>query len=180
MLIAYAAAPGKEALDGDDRVSPFTKSLVKHIRAPGVPISDTMGKVGLDVLHETANRQVPWVVSRLTAPFYPGAADAAALGHDDPALAEFGTCRDAVRSGGSDIAHRIAAFPRRTSARERATPASILFRRRWAKTGATPHSYAPQAAARPWNATGKPPCAFYRHGSRRNPPPRPPAEIGGR
>jgi len=70
MLIAYAAAPGKEALDGDDRVSPFTKSLVKHIRAPGVPISDTMGKVGLDVLHETANRQVPWVVSRLTAPFY--------------------------------------------------------------------------------------------------------------
>jgi uncharacterized caspase-like protein len=70
MLIAYAAAPGSEAMDGDDRVSPFTKSLLKHIASTGVPIFDIMGRVGKDVQRETNNRQRPWYVSELTAPFY--------------------------------------------------------------------------------------------------------------
>ena len=70
MLIAYAAAPGSEASDGDDRVSPFTKSLLKHISATGVPIFDIMGRVGKDVQRDTNNKQRPWYVSELTAPFY--------------------------------------------------------------------------------------------------------------
>ena len=70
MLIAYAAAPGNEASDGDDRVSPFTKSLLKHITATGVPIFDIMGRVGKDVQRDTNNKQHPWYVSELTAPFY--------------------------------------------------------------------------------------------------------------
>jgi uncharacterized caspase-like protein len=70
MLIAYAAAPGSEASDGDDRVSPFTKSLLKNISATGVPIFDIMGRVGKDVQRDTNNKQRPWYVSELTAPFY--------------------------------------------------------------------------------------------------------------
>jgi uncharacterized caspase-like protein len=70
MLIAYAAAPGNEASDGDDRVSPFTKSLLRHIAATGVPIFDIMGRVGKEVQLDTNNKQRPWYVSELTAPFY--------------------------------------------------------------------------------------------------------------
>jgi uncharacterized caspase-like protein len=70
MLIAYAAAPGTEASDGDDTVSPFTKSLLKHIAVTGIPIFDIMGRVGKDVQRDTNNRQRPWYVSELTAPFY--------------------------------------------------------------------------------------------------------------
>jgi uncharacterized caspase-like protein len=70
MLIAYAAAPGSEASDGDDSVSPFTKSLLKHIALTGVPIFDIMGRVGKDVQRDTNNRQRPWYVSELTAPFF--------------------------------------------------------------------------------------------------------------
>jgi uncharacterized caspase-like protein len=70
MLIAYAAAPGNEAADGDDRVSPFTKALLKHVQLPGVPITEIMGRVGKDVQRDTDNRQHPWYVSELTAPFF--------------------------------------------------------------------------------------------------------------
>jgi len=70
MLIAYAAAPGNEAADGDDKVSPFTKAFLKHVQSPGVPITDIMGRVGKDVQRDTDNRQRPWYVSELTAPFF--------------------------------------------------------------------------------------------------------------
>jgi uncharacterized caspase-like protein len=69
MLIAYAAVPGNEALDGDDKVSPFTKAFLKHVQSPGVPITDIMGRVGRDVQRDTDNRQHPWYVSELTALF---------------------------------------------------------------------------------------------------------------
>lgn len=70
MLIAYAAAPGNEASDGDGAVSPFTKALLQHIQVPGVPITDVMGRVARDVRRDTDLRQQPWYVSELTAPFF--------------------------------------------------------------------------------------------------------------
>ena len=69
MLIAYAAAPGSIALDGQDKVSPFTKALLKHIQKAGTPITEIMGLVGQDVWHETDRQQRPWYVSELSAPF---------------------------------------------------------------------------------------------------------------
>jgi uncharacterized caspase-like protein len=70
MLIAYAAAPGNEASDGDDKVSPFTKAFLKHVQSAGVPITDIMGRVGKEVQRDTDNKQRPWYVSELTAPFF--------------------------------------------------------------------------------------------------------------
>jgi uncharacterized caspase-like protein len=70
MLIAYAAAPGNISMDGDERGSPFTKALLKNIGVGDRPISEVMGHVGRDVFRETDNRQSPWYVSLLTAPFY--------------------------------------------------------------------------------------------------------------
>jgi uncharacterized caspase-like protein len=70
MLIAYAAAPGNEASDGDDKLSPFTKAFVKHVQSAGVPITDIMGRIGKEVQRDTDNRQHPWYVSELTAPFF--------------------------------------------------------------------------------------------------------------
>jgi uncharacterized caspase-like protein len=70
MLIAYAAAPGNEASDGDGRVSPFTKALLQHIQSPGVAITEIMGRVGSEVQRDTGFRQHPWYVSGLTAAFF--------------------------------------------------------------------------------------------------------------
>jgi uncharacterized caspase-like protein len=38
-LIAFAAAPGQEAIDGSDRNSPFTGALLRHLQSPGVEVS---------------------------------------------------------------------------------------------------------------------------------------------
>ena len=69
MLIAYAAAPGSVALDGQGSVSPFTKALLKHIQRPGLPITDIMGQVAQDVWRDTDGQQRPWSVYDLSAPF---------------------------------------------------------------------------------------------------------------
>jgi uncharacterized caspase-like protein len=69
MLIAYAAAPGSVALDGQGSLSPFTKALLKHIQRAGLPITDIMGQVAQDVWRDTDSQQRPWYVSELSAPF---------------------------------------------------------------------------------------------------------------
>jgi uncharacterized caspase-like protein len=68
-LIAYAASPGRVAEDGRDRLSPFTKSLLKHMVSDDVPFTDVMGHVSQDVLNETGGQQRPWYVLDFSAPF---------------------------------------------------------------------------------------------------------------
>ncbi len=68
-MIAFATQPGNVALDGDERHSPFTKALIKHIETPGQDIANLMRRVRLDVINATSSRQVPWNNSSLTAPF---------------------------------------------------------------------------------------------------------------
>lgn len=68
-MIAFATQPGNVALDGDDKHSPFTKALLKHITTPGQDIANLMRRVRLDVINATSSRQVPWNNSSLTAPF---------------------------------------------------------------------------------------------------------------
>lgn len=69
-LIAFATQPGNVALDGgQDKHSPFTKALLKHIETPGQDIANLMRQVRLDVITATSSRQVPWNNSSLTAPF---------------------------------------------------------------------------------------------------------------
>ncbi len=64
-LIAFATAPGKVALDGTGRNSPFTASLVKHIRTPGLEVRSMLTRVRADVMAATGNKQLPWDNSSL-------------------------------------------------------------------------------------------------------------------
>ncbi len=58
-LIAYAAREGSAALDGDGQNSPFTASLVRQIKTPGMEVRLLFGKVRDDVLRATGRTQEP-------------------------------------------------------------------------------------------------------------------------
>jgi hypothetical protein len=64
-LVAFAAKAGSTASDGDDRGSPFTAALAKHIATPGLDLRKAFGYVRDDVLKATSNRQEPYVYGSL-------------------------------------------------------------------------------------------------------------------
>ena len=64
-LIAYSAKAGSTALDGDDRNSPFTMALAKHLTRPGLDVRRAFGFVRDDVLKTTSNKQEPFVYGSL-------------------------------------------------------------------------------------------------------------------
>src|SRR3954454_352915 len=69
-LIAFAAAPGQVAVDGDDRNSPFTTSLLRNIPRPSVEVSVMLKEVSADVRRATANAQRPQQLSDMSRTFY--------------------------------------------------------------------------------------------------------------
>lgn len=79
-FIAYSTQPGNVALDGEERNSPFTAALVRHLAEPSTDLAAVMIGVRKDVLKQTGGRQVPWDHSALTGAFYfnPAAAGSAA------------------------------------------------------------------------------------------------------
>jgi uncharacterized caspase-like protein len=77
-LIAFAAAPGQEAADGEDRNSPFTSSLLKHIAQPGLEVSVMLKEVAADVRRDTRNGQRPQQLSDMSRTFYFAKAEPAA------------------------------------------------------------------------------------------------------
>ena len=70
MLIAFATAPGKTALDGTGVHSPFTDALLKHIATPGLEINQMLTRVRVDVVAATDRQQIPWVNSSLLGEIY--------------------------------------------------------------------------------------------------------------
>jgi uncharacterized caspase-like protein len=70
-FVAFATAPGKVAGDGakGQRNSPFTKSLLRAIQSPDVPIELMFKEVRRMVIEETNNDQVPWDNSSLVGDF---------------------------------------------------------------------------------------------------------------
>jgi uncharacterized caspase-like protein len=58
-MIAYAAAPGQTADDGNGEHSPYTTALLKHLTEP-IDIRRVFGKVRDDVMQATNKRQEPW------------------------------------------------------------------------------------------------------------------------
>lgn len=69
-FIAFSTAPGKVASDGDrQRNSPFTKSLLRAIQMPDVPVELTFKEVRRLVIEDTRNEQVPWDNSSLVGDF---------------------------------------------------------------------------------------------------------------
>ncbi len=60
VLIAYAAAPGQTALDGDGTNSPFTAALAKYLVTPGLDVQLALRKVRDEVSNATDQRQQPY------------------------------------------------------------------------------------------------------------------------
>ena len=69
-MIAFATAPGKVALDGDSRHSPFTQALLEHLETPDLDIDLMMKRVRGQVVRSTENKQEPYTTSSLTAEYY--------------------------------------------------------------------------------------------------------------
>jgi hypothetical protein len=68
--IAYAAAPGQVALDGESRNSPYTSALLDVLGEPGLRLEDVFKLVGARVLSRTDGTQTPWTASSITGDFY--------------------------------------------------------------------------------------------------------------
>ncbi len=69
-LIAFSAAPGQVAVDGDGENSPYTQALVKSMQIPGIPIEKVFKKVRVSVEENTGGKQSPWEESSLRGDFY--------------------------------------------------------------------------------------------------------------
>lgn len=59
-LIAFSTAPGTVASDGEGTHSPYTRALLRYIRAPGQDTSELFNQVRNDVKANTDNIQVSW------------------------------------------------------------------------------------------------------------------------
>ncbi|AFY41969.1 DUF2808 domain-containing protein [Nostoc sp. PCC 7107] len=68
-LIAYATAPGKVALDGDGRNSPYTTALLRHMKTPSLDVEQMFKQVRTEVLKTTGGKQTPWESSSLVGSF---------------------------------------------------------------------------------------------------------------
>jgi len=69
-LISFSTQPGKLALDGKGRNSPYSGALVRQLAASKDDLAGILIAVRNDVLRETDRRQVPWEHSALTGRFY--------------------------------------------------------------------------------------------------------------
>ena len=70
MFVAFSAAPGKEAIDGTGKNSPFAEALARRIAFPNVDVGKMLEQVAEDVSERTGHRQAPEVVLRLSRNFY--------------------------------------------------------------------------------------------------------------
>ena len=70
ILIAYSTAPGKVALDGSGRNSPYTKQLLNLMIQPDIPIELMLKKVRAKVKLDTDGNQSPWYEASIDGDFY--------------------------------------------------------------------------------------------------------------
>lgn len=69
-IVAFSAAPGQVAIDGNERNSPYTKALLQQIQIPNKKIEEVMKDTGKLVNENSGGRQVPWYNSSLVGDFY--------------------------------------------------------------------------------------------------------------
>lgn len=94
-LIAFATAPGSVASDGEGANGVYTKHLIEHMAAPGVPVEQLFKRVRIAVTRETRDRQVPWESSSLKGDFY-FKPPQVAVAVPPPAAAGSGVSADAI------------------------------------------------------------------------------------
>ena len=69
-LIAYSAAPGQVAVDGEGENSPYTAALAGVLAEPGLKVEDVFKRVRVTVEGATNGQQTPWESSSLRGDFY--------------------------------------------------------------------------------------------------------------
>jgi uncharacterized caspase-like protein len=69
-FISYSTSPGRVAVDGAGRNSPYTESLLRHVNTPGLPIEEVFKNVRKDIVKKTRGQQVPWELSSLEGRFF--------------------------------------------------------------------------------------------------------------
>lgn len=69
-IVAYAAAPGRTALDGEGQNSPYTKALLSRLHEPGLEVGRLFRQVAADVIAESKGQQRPEYLVKLTDEFY--------------------------------------------------------------------------------------------------------------
>ena len=69
-LIAYSTAPGKTALDGRGKNSPYASALLKHIDTPNITVLEMFQEVRLTVMEKSGYEQTPWESTSLRGNFY--------------------------------------------------------------------------------------------------------------
>jgi uncharacterized caspase-like protein len=69
-IIAFSAAPGQVASDGNGRNSPYTAALLSKAKVPNKKIEDILKETSQKVSDDTGGRQIPWYNSSLVGDFY--------------------------------------------------------------------------------------------------------------
>jgi hypothetical protein len=69
-LVAFSAAPGELAADGNLRNSPFAAALLRHLPEPGLEVSVMFKDITADVLRDTNSAQRPQQLSDMSKKFY--------------------------------------------------------------------------------------------------------------
>lgn len=70
ILIAYATAPGKVALDGEGDNGLYTKHLLRSITVADQTLEQVFKRVRTAVQEDSNSAQIPWETSSLTEDFY--------------------------------------------------------------------------------------------------------------
>lgn len=69
-MIAYAAAPGRTAADGDGANGVYTEEMLRVLATPGLKVEDVLERVRAGVVQRTHGQQTPWDASSLIGDFY--------------------------------------------------------------------------------------------------------------
>jgi uncharacterized caspase-like protein len=69
MMIAFNAAPGTVAPDGQGPYGAYAQALAEMIREGGLPLTDLFDRVRLRVNQITKGAEVPWQANNIKAPF---------------------------------------------------------------------------------------------------------------
>ena len=94
-IIAFAAASGAVAADGDGKHSPYTEALLAEIEKPGVEVALALRRVAGRVIDKTNGEQRPELLVRLVNEFYMKEA---------PAVAEVAVAPPPVTEGVEKVA----------------------------------------------------------------------------
>ncbi len=138
VLVAFAAAAGTTANDGQGRNSPYTGALLRHVETPGLEINYLFRNVHDDVLEETKQQQpaLYGTLSKDEIYFKPGDDQVVAANEDEEAerltwpfvqaTSDIGTLRQFVEQFSASRASARCARGSRSSKAPRHLPGGLL------------------------------------------------------